>query len=303
MSDTQLMNAQEHTLLGECENIIEKGITTFVEVGRALCRIRDEKLYRENHITFEKYCKDRWKMTRPRAYQMIEGAAVIENLSTIVDKLPSTESQTRPLTRLDTPEEQQEAWADASSSAESEGRAVTAADVETAVEKIKPHVAQASGNFEWFTPPVILDAAREAMGTLDCDPASSETANKTVRARTFFTKEQDGLSQKWHGNVWLNPPFSQPEVSQFCGAICDRILSKEIKQACVLTNNATETIWGQRLLYEASAVCFPAGRVRFLDPQGNLRTGALQGQMVCYFGENPTGFADAFNKIGVCFKA
>ena len=43
----------------------------------------------------------------PRAYQLIESAQVHNNLSTIVDKLPTTESQTRPLTRLE-PEQQKE---------------------------------------------------------------------------------------------------------------------------------------------------------------------------------------------------
>ena len=37
-------------------------------------------------------------MSRPRAYQMIDAAAVVGTLSTIVDKVPATESQARPLT-------------------------------------------------------------------------------------------------------------------------------------------------------------------------------------------------------------
>ena len=40
--------------------------------------------------TFEEYCKERWEMSRPRAYQLIEAAEVMSNLSTIVD-IPADE--------------------------------------------------------------------------------------------------------------------------------------------------------------------------------------------------------------------
>ena len=50
--------------LTECEAVIERGLRTFVEVGEALLRIRDERLYRETHGTFEDYCRERWAMRR-----------------------------------------------------------------------------------------------------------------------------------------------------------------------------------------------------------------------------------------------
>lgn len=164
--------------------------------------------------------------------------------------------------------------------------------------KAKPHVAQGTGNNEWYTPPDIIEAARKAMGGIDCDPASSQAANKTVKAKTIYTVEDNGIIQKWEGRVWMNPPFSQPEVSQFSDAVATKYASGEIKQACVLTNNATETLWAHRLMEEASAICFPRGRVKFLDPEGTQRTGALQGQMIVYMGSRVTSFRVAFAEIG-----
>ncbi len=79
------------------------------------------------------------------------------------------------------------------------------------------------------------------MGSIDCDPASAEIANRTVKATVYFTKEQDGLKQKWNGNVWMNPPYAQPLMSQFAAAVAAKFAGGEIKQACVLVNNATET--------------------------------------------------------------
>ena len=47
------------------EHIIDQGIKTFVEVGHALLVIRDERLYRERHETFEDYLRQRWDSQGP----------------------------------------------------------------------------------------------------------------------------------------------------------------------------------------------------------------------------------------------
>jgi phage N-6-adenine-methyltransferase len=179
-----------------------------------------------------------------------------------------------------------------------ENRPPTKADIQRAVEN-RPHVANNSGNNEWYTPPEFIEAARSAMGPIDVDPASSLVANKIVQAKTFYTVADDGLKKTWRGNVWMNPPYAQPLVSQFADAVSSKFEQKEIKRACVLVNNATETSWFQRMLESSSAVCLLKGRVRFLDPSGNPSGAPLQGQAVLYLGENPYRFAKSFNELGV----
>lgn len=162
----------------------------------------------------------------------------------------------------------------------------------------KPHVANNGGENEWYTPPDFIQAARHAMGRIDCDPASSEIANRTVGAKRFFTKEQDGLTKKWSGAVWMNPPYAQPLIAQFSEAVSSKFESGEIEQACILVNNATETEWFQRMLSVCTSVCFPQSRIRFLDPQGN--PGApLQGQAVIYMGRRFLEFRLAFTFTGI----
>jgi len=159
------------------------------------------------------------------------------------------------------------------------------------------HVSNNSGENEWYTPPEFIAAARGTMGKIDLDPASCEFANCTVKATTIFTKDDDGLTKGWAGNVWLNPPYAQPLIGQFAEQITAEVESGHVKQACVLVNNATETTWFQRMMEQATAVCFPAGRVRFLDKEG--KPGApLQGQVVLYFGKRRSAFVKAFQQFG-----
>lgn len=103
------LNASERARLDELETAIDRGLQTFYEVGKALEEIREQKLYRETHKTFEAYCRDRWGIARQRAYQFIDAALVMENLSTMVDKIPTKERQVRPLTQLP-PALQLEIW-------------------------------------------------------------------------------------------------------------------------------------------------------------------------------------------------
>lgn len=171
-------------------------------------------------------------------------------------------------------------------------------------EQPTPHVAHNSGENEWYTPGDILDAARRvfdaeseefcpedldehAWNGCDCpaittDPATSPKANETVRAKYAYTVADDGLTRQWRGNVWMNPPYSQPLIGLFIDKLLAEIRDGRIRQAIVLVNNASETRWGRALLENADAVCFPTGRIRFVGPRGN--PGApLQGQMICYF--------------------
>lgn len=181
-----------------------------------------------------------------------------------------------------------------------EQQAVTARTMERLANRA--HVANNSGNNEWYTPSKYIESARIVMGNIDVDPASSRIANATVRADTFYTAEDNGLSHDWNGRVWMNPPYAQPLISEFCSRLVAQYIDEIITQACVLVNNATETGWFQEMLREARAVCFPKGRVRFIDPEGNPSGAPLQGQAVLYFGENVEAFESEFSQFGTVLK-
>jgi hypothetical protein len=119
--------------LKRCEAIIERNLKTFIDVGNALLEIRDNRLYRGTHKTFEAYCRERWGWNRSHSYRLIDAAQISKNLSPMGDKSaqvsdfkPTSERQLRPLANLK-PAAQRQIWTQAVK--ESNGRAPTAAIV------------------------------------------------------------------------------------------------------------------------------------------------------------------------------
>ena len=159
------------------------------------------------------------------------------------------------------------------------------------------HVSANSGNNEWYTPSEYIEAARDVMGEIDLDPASCDTAQRRVNAGTYYTADDDGLSHPWSGRVWMNPPYAKGLVDEFAEKLSSHVKEGDVQQAVVLVNNATDTRWFAKLVSQASAICFPTGRVKFHRPDGS--TGApLQGQAIVYFGDSVSAFINAFSQFG-----
>jgi hypothetical protein len=95
--------------LQQLESVIERGLQGFYEAGKALTAIRDGKLYKQAHGTFEDYCRERWNLGKSHAYELMGASQVVQNLSATADKLPETERQARPLSALSA-EQQPAAW-------------------------------------------------------------------------------------------------------------------------------------------------------------------------------------------------
>ena len=158
------------------------------------------------------------------------------------------------------------------------------------------HVTQNTGHMEWYTPKPIIEAAREVMGGIDMDPATTrETNERIVKATYFRTIEDDALSPdttwmpdepygSYEGRIWLNPPYRQPDIRKFAERLLAEIEMGYVVQAIWLSNNATETSWGQMLLSNGKSVCFPAQRIRFLDRNFQPANTPTQGQMIVGLG-------------------
>ncbi|WDD36140.1 hypothetical protein PQG02_31150 (plasmid) [Nostoc sp. UHCC 0926] len=63
-------------------NLERKVERAFFEAGKALMELRDRRLYRSIHRTFEEYCRDRFGYTHRRVNYLIAGSVVFDNIAT-----------------------------------------------------------------------------------------------------------------------------------------------------------------------------------------------------------------------------
>jgi len=155
----------------------------------------------------------------------------------------------------------------------------------------KPEECDSYDGNRWYTPTEVIDAAKTVLGAIDLDPASDEAANEHVGAAQIFTEEDNGLEQDWHGNVWLNPPYSYPHVEHFCDKAIAEYQAGNIDQCIVLVNNCTDAKWFMRLA-ENFPMMFSKGRFKFWNPGHACQT--RQGQALFYMGQHKKQFFNAF---------
>jgi len=180
---------------------------------------------------------------------------------------------------------------------------------------------QTSFNVELYTPPEIIEAARNVLGVIDLDPASSIKANKCVKAERIYTKRADGLTKRWKGNVWMNHPWGAkentckknckkksclkrgyhlmkdlPGNAAWINKLIHHYKSKDINQALCITYASTGEGWFKPL--KQYPICFLDGRTSFYNEKGQELNQNTKGCAVTYLGKYINTFEKHFSKYG-----
>lgn len=149
---------------------------------------------------------------------------------------------------------------------------------------------------EWYTPNHIIDRVEKVFGEIDLDPCSNakgEDAN--VPAGDHYTIDDDGLIQRWHGRVYMNPPYGD-EIGQWTARLIKAHADQEIDEAIALLPARTDTAWFRPLM--AHLCCFVHGRLKFSGADNS----APFPSVVVYLGPDHEGFTDAFEDIGTIMR-
>lgn len=322
IAEVEVTTPAETARLCELERVIERGLNTFVEVGNALMEIRESRLYRQTHGTFEDYCREKWGWTRMRASQLIEAARVVADVKHVLhDNTPINARQASELAVIE-PEHRAEVWQRAVETAP-EGK-ITARHVSEVVQEFKretqpqPTYTQepkaewtatatseekptyrlaplmSSASEEWYTPAHIVEMVREVLGVIELDPCTSEVANETVKALHFYTKDDDGLAQDWEGRVYMNPPYGDV-ISQWTTRLVDEYNAGSVTEALALLPGRIDTQWFQPLF--DFPICCIRGRLKFSGADA-----ATFPSVVVYMGENKKRFIEVFSKVGAILE-
>jgi hypothetical protein len=173
----------ERRRLRRLERRVEEGVRAFLDVGRALTEIRDQRLYRETHGTFEIYCEKRWKFTHRRANQLIRASKV----GTMVPV--ENERQARELAALVHDEQAVvDAWNDAQAQATELGTKVTTKNIQNAVAKrtrSRAPLPDAAGRAGWE----LRKSVERVQRILEDDryPANREAVDAQLRPQLGYT--------------------------------------------------------------------------------------------------------------------
>ena len=112
---------------------------------------------------------------------------------------------------------------------------------------------------DWLTPPDLL----AALGSFDLDPcAAVDQPWKT--AYTQWTIQDDAWWEPWFGRVWLNPPYGRKT------AVWVRRLAEHGNGIALIFARTETRLWFSEIWFDADAVLFLRGRLRFHRPDGTL---------------------------------
>lgn len=117
------------------------------------------------------------------------------------------------------------------------------------------HESQSAETVEWYTPRWLIDAIGIHYDIDVCSPGAAKTS---IPADLHYTVTEDGLASPWTGTVWCNPPYGR-ETAIWMKKLADH------GDGIALVFARTDTAWFQAAASRATAVCFLAGRIKFID--------------------------------------
>jgi hypothetical protein len=101
------LSAREQVELLDLERVVRLHISRLHRAAQALLEIRDRRLYRATHTSWEAYCQERWGFSRAHGYRLIAAADVARDVSPTGDTI--NERQARELVPLTT-EQRRDVW-------------------------------------------------------------------------------------------------------------------------------------------------------------------------------------------------
>lgn len=136
-------------------------------------------------------------------------------------------------------------------------------------------VYASSKTCEWATPQDLFDRLN-AIYHFDLDVCA--TADN-AKCETYYTKVDDGLTQRWRGRCWMNPPYGR-EIGRWMKKAYDE--SREGATVVCLVPARTDTAWWHDYAMRGETE-FIRGRLKF---GGSKNSAPFPSAIVVFRGED-----------------
>jgi hypothetical protein len=162
---------------------------------------------------------------------------------------------------------------------------------------------------EWGSPLVYFEFAKNVMGSIDLDPATSRELEVNLlqispEACRYYEND-NGLKTRWFGNVWMNPPYNidpviygdkQPASVHWLITALDKYNSREICQAIILLNRSSSRIYREAVRSSVAYYQLPY-RIKFEEAPSRVAlreivkpNSPMYESDLIYLGHNPDHF-------------
>jgi hypothetical protein len=269
MPETGLTTPAETGLTKEdCERleelvaVVNKGMMSFVAVGNALAEINARHLYRiTGHDSFSEFCRDRWCISRQRAWQLMNSAGVAKILdqeNPATAERPASESQARVLSTIKQPTLMADVWTHSVDTAPVNARgqlSITAPHIERCRAEM---MGETPGNGQAVVAASKPSTLKDKLGRF-VEPKLGEAAAQGKHLAQLrlgvlaqFSAEVDGLAEK-PGGAYID----QPEIRRLVELLESVVRFAEFYTTCPdcrgdVGNTGCETCGGSGFINKAT---------------------------------------------------
>lgn len=124
----------------------------------------------------------------------------------------------------------------------------------------------------WETPQDLFDRLN-AIHHFDIDVCAIPS---NAKCEDYYTPEQDGLAQEWHGVCWCNPPYGR-EIGKWV----EKAANSSAKVVMLLPAR-TDTKWFHDFVLPYGKIEFLRGRLKFGNGGGTVNSAPFPSMVVVF---------------------
>ena len=117
-----------------------------------------------------------------------------------------------------------------------------------------------SKKHDWANPWPLFRELDARFGPVELDVCATA---QNAKCQNFFSPEDDGLNQAWHGVCWMNPPYGRALPRWMSKAVTEVWKGRVRKVICLLPARTDTAWWHSYVLPYAAQIHYLRGRIRF----------------------------------------